>query len=449
MWPANEDYPSDLDDLLNIDQYSDHDALTPAVEDPTRIFDPLSSLNTELSLPSATSFRQFEDSDAISTNGKWILDSALDEFDRRSRVSREPQYSGRTADRHIGDVVGASNRHRNRERRRSNAPYERPSRVTAAPHSVSFDPDTNPTSGWGATEYKSSPLYARDWGCQPHPPLVPSTSDVTPQLDPPQFVPVKCSGSTTPTALPPSAFHSTAIYPDAGDYLRKQLQLPPDVPVSLWSIGEPANGGKPNVPLPMLIKLALYGCEKKKLTLQEIYREIIGRFRWFKEHQTQTSWKNSIRHNLSLNKVFKPEARPMSEVGKGCYWTLDVSQGEGNKRPRKRQSRANRNASGDEGYTSESASSVSDSYQANGDPALRDLTHRRISNSGSSPPQPCPVLTGPSHTATRLRLQEKESQAGCAPDRHNLGQGPQSRSSSAARATLSNIFPGKAALPAT
>ncbi|KAJ7501401.1 hypothetical protein B0H11DRAFT_1713673, partial [Mycena galericulata] len=136
-----------------------------------------------------------------------------------------------------------------------------------------------------------------------------------------------------PTALPPSAFLSTHIarFPDAGPYLRQQLNLPPNAVVNLWSIPNPASGEKPTIPLPMLIKLAIYGSEEKKLTLQGIYTDLAKRFQWFREHQDDNAWKNSIRHNLSLNKVFKN-----MRTEKGGYWELDVSGGEGYKRPRKR-----------------------------------------------------------------------------------------------------------------
>lgn len=47
----------------------------------------------------------------------------------------------------------------------------------------------------------------------------------------------------------------------------------------------------------------------------------------------------SIRHNLSLNKVFRNIQRPITEPGKGKYWVLDISDGEGYKRERRRNRR--------------------------------------------------------------------------------------------------------------
>ncbi|KZP22620.1 winged helix DNA-binding domain-containing protein, partial [Athelia psychrophila] len=105
--------------------------------------------------------------------------------------------------------------------------------------------------------------------------------------------------------------------------LRHQLGLPRDRTVDLWALQDPPEREKPSQPLPNLVKLAIFGSPKKKLTLQEIYRALVDRFDWFKDHEADLSWKNSIRHNLSLNKVFKIAPRPITEPGKGSYWTLD------------------------------------------------------------------------------------------------------------------------------
>lgn len=48
------------------------------------------------------------------------------------------------------------------------------------------------------------------------------------------------------------------------------------------------------------------------------------------------SFQTSIRHSLSLIAVFQKRPRPITDPGKGHYWTVDFSKGEGNKRPRKR-----------------------------------------------------------------------------------------------------------------
>ena len=61
------------------------------------------------------------------------------------------------------------------------------------------------------------------------------------------------------------------------------------------------------------------------MTLQMIYDWIIENFSYFKKADAswQITFKNSIRHNLSLNKCFKKIARQKEEPGKGGFWTLD------------------------------------------------------------------------------------------------------------------------------
>ncbi|KAG8212907.1 hypothetical protein J3R82DRAFT_11259 [Butyriboletus roseoflavus] len=142
--------------------------------------------------------------------------------------------------------------------------------------------------------------------------------------------------SAFPAAPTPLAESTRSLFPDAGPYLRQQLGLSANDSIGLHSLPDPAPGEKPSTPLPMLVKLAIYGSPKKQLTLQEIYIELEKRFEWFREHKNQKAWKNSIRHNLSLNQVFQHVPRPVTEPGKGSYWQLDVSKGEGHKRVRKR-----------------------------------------------------------------------------------------------------------------
>ncbi|KAF4596636.1 forkhead box protein [Pleurotus pulmonarius] len=175
---------------------------------------------------------------------------------------------------------------------------------------------------------------------------------------------------------------SESRYPDAGDYLRSQLNIGPGEAVNLWSLPDPPAGQKPPQPLPVLIKLAIYGNSRKRLTLQEIYAALEQRFEWFREHKSESAWKNSIRHNLSLNKVFRNTARPITEPGKGSYWELDISQGEGYKRERKRRKKTasssqstaeddDNSDDNDDGSTSPPATQT----ELNVDPQLRNEGH--------------------------------------------------------------------------
>ncbi|KAF8628554.1 hypothetical protein AX15_003822 [Amanita polypyramis BW_CC] len=149
-------------------------------------------------------------------------------------------------------------------------------------------------------------------------------------------------------AISSAASHTPgSSFPDAGDYLRHQLGLPPGTPVNLDCLPDPPLGRKPSQPYPILIKLAIYGNPNKKLTLKGIYDAIENRFEYFKNEGTG-AWKRSIRHNLSLNQVFRNTARPITEPGKGSYWELDISQGEGYKRARKRRNKKSQRRQGQE-----------------------------------------------------------------------------------------------------
>ncbi|KAJ8727895.1 hypothetical protein PYW08_016280 [Mythimna loreyi] len=67
-----------------------------------------------------------------------------------------------------------------------------------------------------------------------------------------------------------------------------------------------------------------------KMTLSAIYSWIRENFKYYRN--ADPTWQNSIRHNLSLNKVFVKEARSKHEPGKGGFWKLDLAHLEGTKR---------------------------------------------------------------------------------------------------------------------
>ncbi|KAA1467189.1 winged helix DNA-binding domain-containing protein, partial [Dentipellis sp. KUC8613] len=121
-------------------------------------------------------------------------------------------------------------------------------------------------------------------------------------------------------------------------YLRSIANVDPNLPgkVGLHLLRDPPPGRKPNYALPTLIKFAIFGSPMGRLTLQEIYAALEERFEWYRQRSEEAAWKNSIRHNLSLRKCFQRVQRPITEPGKGSYWMIDLTQGEGNKRERKR-----------------------------------------------------------------------------------------------------------------
>ena len=67
-----------------------------------------------------------------------------------------------------------------------------------------------------------------------------------------------------------------------------------------------------------LIALAILSTPEKKIVLSDIYQWILDNYLYFRNRGP--GWRNSIRHNLSLNDCFIKCGRSVN--GKGHYWTI-------------------------------------------------------------------------------------------------------------------------------
>nr|XP_056699970.1 hepatocyte nuclear factor 3-gamma-like [Euleptes europaea] len=116
-----------------------------------------------------------------------------------------------------------------------------------------------------------------------------------------------------------------------------------DVPLV---VGPPSQGSpdpldKPNLSYIALISTAILSSPEKKLLLCDIYQWIMDKYPYFKNKEK--SWRNSVRHNLSLNECFVKAGR--SDNGKGHFWAVhpanleDFSKGDYHRRRARRRIR--------------------------------------------------------------------------------------------------------------
>lgn len=67
--------------------------------------------------------------------------------------------------------------------------------------------------------------------------------------------------------------------------------------------------------------MAFRNSDTGHLPVNDIYNFIVENFPYYKT--AKDGWKNSIRHNLSLNKCFEKIENPLNGSKKGCLWGLN------------------------------------------------------------------------------------------------------------------------------
>ncbi|XP_078000712.1 forkhead box protein N3-like [Glandiceps talaboti] len=96
------------------------------------------------------------------------------------------------------------------------------------------------------------------------------------------------------------------------------LNHPPNAP---YDAKQQLNS-KPPFSFSCLIFMAIEDSPNKRLPVKDIYQWIVDHFPYFQN--APTGWKNSVRHNLSLNKCFrKVEKEKGQTIGKGSLWCVD------------------------------------------------------------------------------------------------------------------------------
>ncbi|KAG6810090.1 hypothetical protein H0H92_013364 [Tricholoma furcatifolium] len=115
------------------------------------------------------------------------------------------------------------------------------------------------------------------------------------------------------------------------EWLRENCGISHPKPLSLWSLPDPPPNMAPIMPYEMLIALAIYGSENKRLTLLEIYNAIEDRFLYYRMQPEEPGrdgngggkrWQRAARHTLYGSTIFASEPPSMREPGKGSHWSL-------------------------------------------------------------------------------------------------------------------------------
>ncbi|KAI0239050.1 hypothetical protein LSAT2_010197 [Lamellibrachia satsuma] len=100
---------------------------------------------------------------------------------------------------------------------------------------------------------------------------------------------------------------------------------------------------KPAVSYMTMIAMAILGTPQKRSLLNDIYEFVIRHFPYYE--RCKSAWRNSVRHNLSVNECFVKSGRAPS--GRGFYWAIhaacldDFKRGDFNRRQARSRAQTN------------------------------------------------------------------------------------------------------------
>lgn len=108
---------------------------------------------------------------------------------------------------------------------------------------------------------------------------------------------------------------------DEGDSKPQPLYDPGEI-LPLSQLEDTATGERPSYNWWTIIRAAIIEAPEQRMTLNEIYDAVAQHFVFFRTEAD--TWRNAIRHNLSVKPCFKRDKRD-TDPAKAGYWAVDVT----------------------------------------------------------------------------------------------------------------------------